>query len=72
MIVGMSKINSFVLELWRISPFTKQRMAVSEISISSFVTAHGPIGQNVSCDFPISHWLCRPWRSRAVTSLTMV
>ena len=36
------------------------------------VTAQGPMGQKLSWDFPISHWLCRPWRSRAVTSLTTV
>ena len=35
----------------------EQRMPVSAMSISSAVTAHGPIGQKVSCDLPISHWL---------------
>jgi hypothetical protein len=33
----------------------QQRIWVSARSISSLVTAQGPIGQNVSCDLPISH-----------------
>ena len=57
MMVGMSKMSRPVLEFCRRSPLTKQRMAVFDTSISSLVTAQGPMGQNVSCDLPTSHWL---------------
>src|SRR5580692_10108073 len=55
MIVGTSKMRSRVLAFCRSSPLTQQRIWVSARSTSSFVTAHGPIGQNVSWDLPISH-----------------
>src|SRR6266446_1471784 len=70
--VGTSKISAFVLEFWRRSPLTQQRTDVSDRSISSALTSQGPMGQKLSWDLPISHCLWRLWRSRAVTSLTMV
>ena len=57
MIVGTSKMRSLVLASWRNSPLIQHWILVSSRSISSLVTAQGPIGQNVSCDLPISHWL---------------
>ena len=57
MIVGTSKMRSRVLALCRNSPLIQHLIEVSARSISSRVTAHGPIGQKVSCDLPISHWL---------------
>src|SRR3984957_821689 len=57
MILGMSKINKRVFELCRSSPLTEQLMGVSPMSMSSRVTAKGPMGQKVSCDLPMSHWL---------------
>ena len=69
--VGTSKMRARVLASCRSSPFTQQRTRVSAKSISSRLTSQGPIGQKLSWDLPISHCLCRPWRSRAVTSLTM-
>mmetsp|Transcript_23902 Transcript_23902/g.66231 ORF Transcript_23902/g.66231 Transcript_23902/m.66231 type:complete len:334 (+) Transcript_23902:467-1468(+) len=53
------KTSSRVLESWRVSPLTRQRMpvlcTVSRL-ISSGVTITGPIGAYPSMAFPRSHW----------------
>ena len=48
MMVGTSKISSAVLVSWRSSPLTLVCSCRLVMSTSSAVTAHGPIGQNVS------------------------
>src|SRR5208283_4530196 len=70
---GILKIRCFVLESCRISPLISIRMSSACGSgISSFVTIHGPIGAKVSKVLPISHWLVARWKSRALTSFTIV
>ncbi len=65
-----------MLPLWRTSPFTRSSMArFMGSSISSAVTIHGPIGQNVS--MPLQNektpdFISRRWMSRAVMSLKTV
>lgn len=63
-----SKTRFDVLEFWRRSPFTKQRMPRQWGSTSSPVVIQGPKGACVSKDFPMTHWLVRSCQSRTLTS----
>ena len=56
-----------VLDDLVVDPAARSRGACGS-PISSAVTSHGPIGQNVSSDLPRTHWPSPNWMSRADTS----
>src|SRR6266478_8325749 len=67
------KIILLVLLDCRTFPPTRMVMlSACGFGISSAVTSTGPMGQKVSRDLPLNHWVWRFWRSRAVTSLMTV
>ena len=73
MISATPKYIREVFESWRTSSFTRQAIArACGSGISSAVTSHGPIGQNVSSDLPRTHWPSPNWMSRADTSSRQV
>src|SRR4051812_5999670 len=55
--VGMSKMRSRVLALWRSSPLTQHFTSRFSGSSASAVVIHGPMGQNVSRVLPRNHCL---------------
>ena len=67
---------SLVLPRWRTSPLTRSSIASACGSgISSAVTIHGPMGQNVSMPLEklnTPDCISRRWMSRAVMSLKTV
>ena len=73
MISGTVTDIRLVWELWRRSPLTRNSIASACGSgISSAVTIHGPIGQNVSMLFDRQNtpdFISSRWMSRAVMSL---
>ena len=50
-----------------------ERLGGAVVDADATVTMHGPSGQNVSSDLPLTNWPpWRNWRSRAETSLATV
>ena len=70
---GMRNTISRVFELCSVSPpISSEISSACGSGISSLVTIQGPMGANVSNVLPISHCVVAVWKSRALTSLTMV